>query len=264
MTLYLLYPLAGAVAGVFAGLLGIGGGVIVIPIMVFLFTAQGVVPEHIMPMALGTSLGTIMFTSFSSLRAHQRHGAVHWDIVKRITPGILLGTFSGSWVATRLPALWLKGIFAAFLLYVALQMILNLTPKPTRQLPKPAGVFGVGGFIGIISSLVGIGGGTLSVPFMTWCNLPLHHAIGTSAAIGMPIAVSGAFGYVVNGWSAPNLPAHNLGYINLPALFGIAMASMFTAPLGARLAHRLPLPALKRVFAAFLAVVALRMIWGAF
>jgi uncharacterized membrane protein YfcA len=141
-------------------------------------------------------------------------------------------------------------------------MLLNFKPKPTRQLPRTAGMFGVGGVIGVVSSLVGIGGGSLSVPFMSWCNVPVHHAIGTSAAIGFPIAVAGTLGYIVNGWNASGLPDLNLGFINLPALIGIAAFSMLTAPLGARLAHRLPVVALKRVFAAFLIVVASRMIWG--
>jgi uncharacterized membrane protein YfcA len=187
---------------------------------------------------------------------------VHWDIVKRITPGILLGTFGGTWIAAALSAGFLKAFFACFLYYVAAQMLLNFKPKPTRELPKTAGMAGVGGFIGVVSSLVGIGGGTLSVPFMTWCNVPMHHAIGTSAAIGFPIAVAGTLGYVVNGLDVIGLPALNLGYLNLPALFGIAAFSMLTAPLGARLAHRLPVVTLKRVFAVFLIFTASRMLWG--
>lgn len=262
MLLWLLYPVFGSIAGVIAGLLGVGGGIVVVPILFFLFTSQGAPAEHIMQMALGTSLGSIMFTSVSSFRAHHRRGAVHWDIVRRITPGILLGTFAGTWVAALLSTNFLKGFFALFLYYVSTQMLLNFKPKPTRQLPGRAGMFGVGNVIGVVSSLVGIGGGTLSVPFMSWCNIPVHHAIGTSAAIGFPIAVAGTLGYIVNGLSVPGLPAMNLGYINLPALFGIALFSMLTAPLGARLAHRLPVTALKRFFAVFLILTATRMVWG--
>jgi uncharacterized protein len=215
-----------------------------------------------MQMALGTSLGSIMFTSVSSFRAHHRRGAVHWDIVRRITPGILVGTFGGTWVAALLSTNFLKGFFALFLYYVSAQMLLNFKPKPTRQLPGRRGMFGVGGVIGVVSSLVGIGGGTLSVPFMSWCNIPVHHAIGTSAAIGFPIAVAGTLGYIVNGLRVAGLPELNLGYLNLPALFGIALFSMLTAPLGARLAHRLPVVALKRFFAVFLILTATRMVWG--
>jgi uncharacterized membrane protein YfcA len=262
MLAWILYPVFGSIAGVIAGLLGIGGGIVIVPILLFIFSTQGFAPQNIMQIALGTSLGSIMFTSVSSFRAHHKRGAVHWDIVKRITPGILLGTFGGTWIAAALSAGFLKAFFACFLYYVAAQMLLNFKPKPTRELPKTAGMAGVGGFIGVVSSLVGIGGGTLSVPFMTWCNVPMHHAIGTSAAIGFPIAVAGTLGYVVNGLDVIGLPALNLGYLNLPALFGIAAFSMLTAPLGARLAHRLPVVTLKRVFAVFLIFTASRMLWG--
>jgi uncharacterized membrane protein YfcA len=264
MLLYTLYPVAGALAGLLAGLLGVGGGVVVIPIMVFLFSAQGFPYEHIMHTALGTSLATIMLTSLSSLRAHHRRGAVHWDTVKRITPGIILGTFSGSWLAAGLSPTVLRAIFACFLFFVAAQMLMNFMPKSTRRVPKAAGMFGVGGFIGLVSSMVGIGGGTLSVPFMTWCHLPVHRAIGTSAAIGFPIAVAGTLGYIATGLSVSGLPAQNFGFINLPALAGIALFSMLTAPAGARLAHRLPVPSIKRVFAVFLVSMAVRMIWSLF
>jgi uncharacterized membrane protein YfcA len=262
MFLWILYPVFGSIAGVLAGLLGVGGGVVIVPILIFLFTSQAFPQEHSMQMALATSLGSIMFTSVSSFRAHHQRGAVHWDIVKRITPGILIGTFGGTWVAAMLSTAFLKIFFACFLYYVATQMLVNFKPKPTRQLPKPAGMFGVGGVIGMVSSLVGIGGGSLSVPFMSWCNVPMHHAIGTSAAIGFPIAVAGTLGYVVNGLNVAGLPAWSLGYLNLPALFGIAAFSMLTAPLGARLAHKLPVVTLKRVFAVFLIIIASRMVWG--
>lgn len=257
-----LYPIFGSIAGVIAGLLGVGGGIVVVPILVLLFTSQGIAPQHIMQMALGTSLGTIMFTSIASLRAHHRHGAVHWDIVKRITPGILIGTFGGTWIAAQLSTTFLKTFFAGFLYYVAIQMLLDFKPKPSRQLPGVWGTAGVGGVIGVVSSLVGIGGGTLSVPFMSWCNVPIRHAIGTSAAIGFPIALSGTLGYLVNGLKVAGLPAWSLGYINLPGLVGIALFSMLTAPLGARLAHRMPVPILKRFFSLFLIVMATRMLWG--
>ena len=264
MVLWILYPVFGSIAGLIAGLLGVGGGVVIVPMLVFLFTAQGFPPEHIMQLALGTSLGSIMFTSVSSFRAHHKRGAVHWDIVKSITPGILIGTFAGSWVAARLSTTFLKGFFVCFLYYVGLQMLLNFKPKPTRQLPGPVGMSGVGGVIGGVSSLVGIGGGSLSVPFMSWCNVPVHHAIGTSAAIGFPIAVAGTLGYLVNGLGVAGLPAMSLGFLDLPALAGIAVFSMLMAPLGARLAHNLPVLTLKRVFAAFIIVIATRMVWKMF
>ncbi len=257
----LIYPVFGAVAGVIAGLLGVGGGIVVVPALVFIFAAQGLPPEHIMKMALATSLGAICFTSISSFRAHHKRGAVIWPIVAAITPGILVGTFGGTWLAVGLSTTFLKGFFAAFLYFVCAQMLLDLKPAASRTLPGRAGMLGAGGVIGVVSALVGIGGGTLSVPFMTWCNVAMHQAIGTSAAIGFPIAVAGAVGYVVNGLSAPGLPDMSLGYIYLPALVGVAVVSVFTAPLGAKLAHALPVRTLKRCFAAFLLLVASKMMW---
>lgn len=262
MLLWLLYPLAGAVAGLIAGLLGVGGGIVIVPILVVLFEAQAFPHAHVMQLALGTSLGSIMFTSVSSFRAHHRHGAVDWTIVRRITPGILAGTFGGSWFASRLSTEFLRGFFACFLVYVAVQMLLDMRPKPARGLPAKPGMLAVGGGIGVVSSLVGIGGGSLSVPFMTWCNVPLRRAIGTSAAIGFPIAAAGTLGYVLSGLSVRDLPAWSAGYVNGPALAGIALLSMLTAPAGARLAHLLPVVWLKRVFAGFLLIVAIRMIAG--
>jgi uncharacterized protein len=262
MLAWALYPLFGVLAGLLAGLLGVGGGIVIVPALVIIFTSQGLPPDHIMQMALGTSLATIMFTSISSFRAHHAHGAVKWDIVKHITAGILIGTFSGSYLAAWLSTRTLKAFFAAFLLYVATQMLMGIKPKPTRSLPKLPGMTGAGLFIGAVSSLVGIGGGTLSVPFMTWCNTPMHMAIGTSAAIGFPIALAGTAGYVVNGLRTAGMPEYSLGFIYLPALIGIAAVSILTAPLGAKLAHKLPVPTLKRFFAVFLYLMAGNMIRG--
>ena len=264
MESWILYPLFGAAAGVIAGLLGVGGGIVVVPVLVFLFTAQGFPPEFVMKMALGTSLASIMFTSISSFRAHHRRGAVHWDIVKAITPGILVGTFLGSCVAAKLSTGFLKGFFVAFLYYVSIQMLLNIKPKAHRQIPGKLGMFGAGLAIGAVSSLVGIGGGTMSVPFMVWCNVAMHTAVGTSAAIGFPIALAGTIGYIINGLGAANLPPLSFGYIYLPALFGVAAVSVLTAPYGAKLAHKLPVATLKRFFAVFLLAMATRMLWSMF
>ncbi|MCE9613397.1 MAG: sulfite exporter TauE/SafE family protein [Lentisphaerae bacterium] len=260
MTLWLAYLAIGSIAGLLAGLLGVGGGLIIVPLLAFAFTTHGLPAEHVQRLALGTSLATIVFTATSSGLAHHRHGAVRWDAVARLAAGIVVGTFGGSWVAARLSPASLKGFFAAFLLYVSIQMLLDMRPRPTRQLPGAVGMSAVGGGIGLISSLVGIGGGTMSVPFLVWCNLPVRTAIGTSAAIGFPIALSGAAGYIVNGWHAPALPPGCLGFVYLPALTGVAAASVLTAPLGARLAHRVPTRPLKRGFALFLLAVAARMI----
>jgi uncharacterized membrane protein YfcA len=259
---WIIYPPLGVLVGIIAGLLGIGGGVVIVPILVFVFTTQGFSPQHIMQIALATSLGSILFTSVSSFMAHHRHGAVRWDIFKGITLGILIGTFSGTWLAAQLSTKALKIFFACFLYYVAASMLSNFKPKPSRQVPGLLGMNAVGAVIGVISSLVGIGGGALSIPFMMWCNVPVHHAIGTSAAIGFPIAVAGTAGYILNGLPIAGLPTPHVGYLYIPALFGIALFSFFTAPFGAKLAHKTPVVTLKRIYAVFLILVATRIIWG--
>jgi uncharacterized protein len=261
-----LLPLAavylgiGTAAGLLAGLLGVGGGLIIVPLLLLTFTRQALPASSLMHVALGTSMASIVFTSISSLRAHDRRGAVDWLIVRRITPGIMAGTFLGTWVAARLSTVFLKWFFVVFLYLVAVQMLLDRKPRPTRQIPGIGGTSAVGGAIGGISSLVGIGGGSLSVPFMVWCNVPVHRAIGTSAAIGLPIALAGSAGYIVNGLGAPDLPPLALGYVSLPALAGIVLASVATAPLGARLAHSLPVAKLKRVFALLLLAMGTRLL----
>ncbi len=264
MTTWLLgYLLLGAFAGFFAGLLGVGGGAVMVPVLAVMFTAAGFADAHLMHLALGTSMAAIVFTSISSLRAHHRHGAVRWPVVKAIAPGIIVGTLLGAQVAARVPTRPLAIFFAVFMSYVAIQMILNVKPKPSRQLPGAAGMFGVGAGIGGISALVAIGGGSLSVPFMTWCNVKMHNAIGTSAAIGLPIAVAGTVGYMVSGWPAwqtGQLPIGSFGFIYLPALFGCVVASVLTAPFGARMAHRLPVATLKKVFAIVIVALLVRML----
>ena len=264
MTALLVYLVCGAFAGVLAGLLGVGGGIVIVPMLSLVFPWQGVPPELVQLMALGTSLASIIFTSIASFRAHNKRGAVRWDIWRGVTPGILVGTFVGGFLAAALPTFFLKGFFVCFIFYVAIQMLLDLKPKPSRHLPGLPGMSTVGSGIGLVSSLVGIGGGTLSVPFMTWCNVPMHTAVGTSAAIGFPIALAGALSYVWNGLGVAGLPPFSLGYVSLTALLGLASASYFTAPLGAKLAHSLPVPKLKRFFALFLLVMGTRMLWGLF
>jgi uncharacterized membrane protein YfcA len=264
LTIILIYLGLGVVVGILAGLLGVGGGLIIVPMVVFTLTWQGAPSQHLMHLALGTSLASIIFTSVSSFWAHHQRGAVHWEVVRRIVLGILVGTFLGSCLASRLSTNLLKGVFVVFLYYMAFQMLADLKPKPTRGLPGPLGMFGVGNGIGAVSSLVGIGGGSLSVPFMVWCNLTVHDAIGTSAAIGFPIAIAGTVGYIVNGLNVSGLPAYCLGYVYLPALAGIVAASVFTAPLGVRLAHSLPVARLKRIFALLLFVMGTKMLIGLF
>jgi uncharacterized membrane protein YfcA len=265
MTAWLLgYALLGAVAGFFAGLLGVGGGAIMVPVLALMFAAQGFPEAHLMHLALGTSMAAIVFTSISSLRAHHAHGAVIWPIVRTIAPGIVVGTLAGAQLAAAVPTRPLAIFFAAFIAYVAVQMILNVKPKPSRDLPGRAGMFGVGAFIGGISALVAIGGGSLSVPFMTWCNVRMHHAIGTSAAIGLPIALAGSVGYMITGYAAAGLPTGSFGFIYLPALAACVLTSMLVAPLGAKAAHRLPVATLKKVFAGVLVLLLAKMLQGLF
>ena len=256
----LAYLALGAFVGFFAGLLGVGGGGIMVPVLTTMFAAQGFPPGQMVHLALGTSMAAIVLTSVSSLRAHHAHGAVRWDIVKGITPGVLIGTFGGTFIAALAPTRPLAIFFGCSMAYVSLQMILNVKPKPSRALPGTLGLAGVGGGIGLISALVAIGGGSLSVPFMTWCNVKMQNAIGTSAAIGLPIALAGGAGYLINGWAVEGLPAWSVGYVYLPALVAISAVSTFTAPLGARLAHRLPVATLKKVFAGVLILLSAKML----
>ena len=258
------YLALGMVAGLFAGLLGVGGGGIMVPILAMLFAAQGIPGEHLMHLALGTSMATIVFTSLSSLRSHHQHGAVRWPVVKAIAPGIIIGTLLGAQLTSRISTHTLALIFAVFMTYVAVQMILNVKPKPSRQLPGAVGMFAVGAAIGGLSALVAIGGGSLSVPFMTWCNVKVHQAIGTSAAIGLPIAAAGTIGYMISGASATHLPEGSFGFIYLPALAGTVLTSVIIAPLGARWAHRLPVDILKKVFAGVLVLLSAKMLWSLF
>jgi uncharacterized protein len=259
---FAFYAVTGVVAGLLAGLLGVGGGVIIVPILAYLFELQHIPSDLTMRLALGTSLGTIMFTSISSARAHHQQGAVNWGIVALVSPGILAGTFFGGMLATRLGTPVLKLVFAVFLVAVAMQMLSGVRPRPTRKFPGALGAFGAGLVIGVVSGLVGIGGGSLSVPFMIWCNVEVRRAVGTSAAIGFPIAVAGAFSYMVNGFSTKTGVPYAVGYLHLPALAGVALASVATAPLGARFAGRLEPARLKRAFAYLLLLMSAKMFWG--
>lgn len=258
---WLGYPLLGAFAGFVAGLFGVGGGLIIVPLLLMLFTAQDFPVQHAMHLALGTSMATIVLTSMSSMRAHHQHGAVRWDIVMVFAPGLMAGTFGGSLIASAIPTRPLAVVFTAIVFYASASMLIDRRPKPSRQLPGNAGMLAVGSGIGVVSSLVAAGGGFLSIPFMVFCNVAIHHAVGTSAALGFPIAVAGAIGYFVSGFGVADLPPWSFGYIYLPALVGVVVVSMLFAPLGARTAHVLPVKQLKRGFGVFLALMALQMLY---
>jgi len=255
----------GAATGFAAGLLGIGGGMLLTPFLTLILSSEGFPIEHVVHVAIATSLATILFTSISSVRAHAKRGAVLWPVAWSMAPGILLGALLGAQIAGRLPTFWIALIFAVFVGLSSLQMLRDRKPKPSRQLPGTAGRFGAGSLIGFISSLVGAGGGFISVPFMVWCNTKIHNAVATSAALGFPIAAAGTVGYIIAGWKEPGLPGppQTLGFIYLPALAAVAATSVLTAPLGAKVAHSLDTRPLKRIFALMLFVLAGYMLYKA-
>ena len=252
----------GLVTGFLAGLLGIGGGMIMVPFISAILSGRGVEPGLAVKMAIATSMATIIFTSVSSVRAHHKKGAVRWDIVKALAPGIVLGAMVASLgVFALLKGASLYFVFAAFVAFSGSQMFLDKKPSPTRQLPGTAGLLGAGGVIGALSGLVGAGGGFVSVPFMTWCNVAIHNAVATSAALGFPIALANVVGYVIAGQGLQGVPPYSFGYLWLPALVVIASCSVLMAPLGARAAHALPVKKLKRAFAGVLFTLAIYMLY---
>lgn len=259
---WLAYPLLGIFAGFVAGLFGVGGGLTIVPLLFMVYTAQGFPIEHSMHLALGTSMATIMFTSVASTRAHHEHGAVRWDIVKRFAPGLVIGTLAGSLFAGLIPTRPLAMIFTVIVYYAGIQMMLDFKPKPHRQLPGALGMAGTGLAIGGVSSLVAAGGGFLTIPFMVFCNVVIHQAVGTSAALGFPIAVAGTVGYLMSGLKASGLPEYSLGFIYMPGFIGVVAISFMMAPVGAGIAHKLPVKQLKRGFGVFLAVLATKMLHG--
>jgi uncharacterized membrane protein YfcA len=252
----------GLMTGFLAGLLGVGGGMVLVPFVTMILSRQGVAPALSIKMAIATSMATIVFTSVSSVRAHHKKGAVRWDLVRGIAPGIVMGAALASLgVFALLKGSALALFFAVFVGFSATQMFLDKKPKPGRQMPGVAGQWAAGGVIGFFSGLVGAGGGFISVPFMGWCNIAIHNAVATSAALGFPIALANATGYIVSGWGIDGLPTGSVGYIWLPALAVIASCSVLTAPLGASAAHKLPVKKLKRVFASLLYGLASYMLY---
>jgi uncharacterized membrane protein YfcA len=261
MTEIILYQLTGAVAGLAAGLLGIGGGLIIVPILFFIFSQQPVAAEHVMHMALATSLATIIITSFASARAHHQRGAVLWPIVFSLSPGIIIGAWLGAMFASMLASDVLRPVFGLFELIVALYLLANYKPGTHGNHISRTASFTGGTVIGSVSSIVGIGGGTLTVPFLLWHSMPIRNAVASSAACGFPIAVAGTAAYIVSGWNVSGLTPHTLGYVNLPAFALIIVTSMVTAPLGASLAHKLPETTLRTVFALVLIALGVKMLW---
>ena len=247
---YLLFMATGAFVGIVSGLLGVGGGLIIVPMLYFVYTTQGQPAEHVMHMALATSLATIIITSISSVLAHQRKKAVLWPIVA------WLGGIFASQLSTEI----LKPAFGIFELAVAVYMLSNYKPVAHYKAPGLGKLFAGGSVIGAISALAGIGGGTITVPFLSWHNVSIRNAVATSAACGLPIAVIATAAYIYSSWSITNLPSPSIGYVHLSAFGFIVLISVLTAPVGAMLAHRLPEKSLKKIFAVFILLVSLKMI----
>lgn len=254
-----VYLAMGLFVGVFAGLLGIGGGTLLVPLMVFSFTESNFSLDRVLHLAIGTSLASIVFTSVSSIYAHHRKGAVLWSVFKQSAIFLALGTILGSLFADKIPPQLLSTLFVLFAAYSSYRLAIGKQPTPTRVLPKSV-VMGVAASgIGVLSSLVGVGGGVITIPLMVMCNVPMRNAVGTSAALGLPIAIAGSVGYIVTGVGKSHLPELSLGYVYLPALLGIVLGTFITVPIGAKLAHIMPVSALKKIFALLLIFLALKM-----
>jgi uncharacterized membrane protein YfcA len=257
----LAYLGTGAVAGLLAGLLGVGGGLVIVPALAALYTLRGFPAASLMHFAIGTSLATIVPTSCASLISHHRRGGVHWAAVRALAPGVALGALGGAWLAGSITSPGLRLLFGGFELLVALQLLIGRQPAAHDALPGAAGLGLAGGVIGGVSALLGIGGGTLTVPFLLWYRLDIRRAVGTAAACGLPIALAGAAGFALGGTGTVDAPAGmTTGYIYWPAVAGIALTSILAAPHGAKLAHYLPRSVLGRIFALALVVVGLRML----
>lgn len=259
----LLYPLVGSAAGLSAGMFGVGGGLVIVPALVLCFAALGVAPEIIMPLALGTSLTTIVVTSISSVHAHHAMGNVDWLVWRRLSPGIVVGVVVGVQTAASLPAGVMKTAFGLFALVIAVQMAFQLQPAGKQNLPGRTGLSLAGTIIGFFSALFGIGGGSLTVPFLSFCEVRMQQAVATAAACGLPIAVAGMLSNIAVGFSVQSLPKFSTGFVYWPAVLGIVIASVPCARMGARLAQRLPPLVLKRCFAGFLCVIGIFFLLGA-
>jgi uncharacterized membrane protein YfcA len=264
MTWMLAYFAAGTFVGYLAGLLGIGGGMTLVPVLAALFSAQHFAPEHTVHLALGTAMASIMFTSTASVRTHHRLGGVDWSLVRRMAPGMVVGTLLATALSGWVPQRVLALAFALIVYVGATQILLGRKPKAGRTLPGTPALVAIGLLIGVVCGLVSAGGAFMTVPFMLFCGLAMTTAIGTGAALGVPVAVVGTLGFVLRGLQVEGLPSMALGFVHGPALLGLVAGSVLTAPLGARAAHRLPVATLRRIFAGLLYVLATKMLWTYF
>lgn len=260
---WLLFAFAGALAGFLAGLLGIGGGMIIVPALILSFHWQGVSPDVLTHLAVGTSLASIVFTSISSVRTHHQNQGVDWPLFRLLAPALMVGSVLGAQIAHALPARALQLIIATFAIWTGVKMLLARKPQAEDQtVPGHARLAGAGGLIGAASAIFGIGGGSLMVPYLVHHGLAMRRAVGTAAACGFPIAIAGTIGFIWSGWREPGLPAGSSGYIYWPALVGIALTSIVFAHYGAMSAHRLPAATLKRAFGVVLILVGIRFLIG--
>lgn len=259
ISLFIAFLITGVCSGTIAGLLGVGGGMIIVPVIVWILGAQGIATDHAIKIALASSLAIIIPTSLSSARAHHKSGALRWDIFKRMLPGIIIGTAFGGLLVDYLPDIVLRIIFAVGCWLIAAKMLLGKNPKPHRTLPGPVGLSACSGIIGSLSALLGIGGGSLTVPFLHYCNINMRNAVATSSACGLPIAISGAITLALAGMNIEQLPQYSLGYVYLPAFIGISATAILFAPLGAKLAHTLPVGVLKKFVALFIVIAGAKM-----
>jgi len=252
----------GVVVGFVAGLLGVGGGLTIVPLLALLFSHSGFPASHVVHMAIATAAATIVFTSLSSATAHHAHQAVVWSVFRALLPGVVAGSLIGPQIAAHMPSLLLALVFSAVAAVAAVRLLRG--PRPTtrhRDLPGSGGLMLAGSVIGTLASMVGAGGAFVAVPFMTWCNVDIRKAVATSAALGLPIAAASTLGFIVAGWNQSDLPRWSLGYVYLPALAPIVVASMAVAPLGAAAAHRWPVAVMRRLFAFLLLGIATYMLW---
>ncbi|MBJ6986176.1 MULTISPECIES: sulfite exporter TauE/SafE family protein [unclassified Devosia] len=253
---------AGLMGGLVAGLLGVGGGIIIVPVLYFVLGGLGIDEGLRMKIAVATSLTTIIFTSLSSARSHYKKGAVDFDLIKSWSLPIVIGVIAGAIFSAYVSGIVLTAIFAVVALLVAINMTLRAnSPAVATDFPHPALKAAFGTVVGLISSLMGIGGGTLSVPILTTFGYDIRKAVGTASALGFVIAIPGTIGYIITGFGAEGLPAGSIGYLNLIALVALIPLTMLVAPYGAKLAHSIPRKTLSYSFAAFLTLTALRMGW---
>jgi uncharacterized membrane protein YfcA len=259
---WLIYPPLGVIAGLLAGLLGVGGGIVVVPALVFAYSHAGFPPDVLMHMAVATSLATILLTSTGSIYQHHSAGAVNWRLVAILSVGLCVGALFGARLADAMKGQWLQWLFGGFTFLIAAQLLFGVEPRPSRDLPGESALACAGGLIGVASAVFGIGGGSLTVPYLVWHNVRMQEAVGTSAACGFAIAIAGAAGFMLAGEGNERLPEGSLGYVYLPAVAGIGVTSVFFARIGARFAHRLPAATLKKLFACLLVLVGTKLLAG--